>query len=111
MINEIASTIFIIFVIILFAVTLFFAYLWWQSRKQPPAHGLIIEKYYVCNKNRILHGGIFGKGPTRKFSEDNEKSWCWRSEWEEISREKFKELATEWYGVDWSKETPYWKND
>ena len=101
----------VIALLILLIIILFFTFIWWQSLKQPPAFGLIVEKYYVCKEHRILEGGIFGKGPTRKFSKTNGKSWCSRNEWEEIDRKTFKKLATEWYGVDWSDEIPYWQRD
>lgn len=82
----------------------------WQARKQPPFHGIIAEKYYVCHEHKNLNGGIFGKGPTRVFSGKGQRSWCWREEWKEIDRDTFKRLATEWYGIDWSTETPFWSS-
>lgn len=104
MIKTIAIVLFAIVIII----ALFVGYLWWNTLKQPPAYTQIVEKYYVCKKHRILHGGIFGKGPTRKYFKSNGREWCWKWEWEEIDRKTFKGLATDWYGVDWSKEVPYW---
>ena len=109
------NTILVIALIILLIIALLFAVpvilLSWHSRKQPPAYALIIEKYYVCRRHRILEGGIFGKGPTEKFFDKDGKSWCWRNEWQEIDRDTFKKLATDWYGVDWSKKIPYWHDD
>ncbi|HED35086.1 MAG TPA: hypothetical protein ENJ08_12885 [Gammaproteobacteria bacterium] len=92
-------------------VVLFFFYIWFTALKQPPSYGLIVEKYYVCREYKILYGGIFGKGPTRKFSNKSAKSWCWRSEWEEIDRKMFKKLAIEWYGIKWEEEAAYWQRD
>ena len=89
MIKGIIFTILVILVILILVI----AYIWWDALKQPPAHALIIEKYYVCREHEILHGGIFGKGPTKKFSKSNRKTWCWRSEWEEIDRKTFKNLV------------------
>jgi hypothetical protein len=57
-------------------------------------------------ESKNLEGGIYGKGPFKKFGLSS--SSCWRSEWVEITREEFKKLATEWYGYDWSNEIPYW---
>ncbi len=105
------KVIIIIILAILTIIILFFTYIWWGSLKQPPAYALIIEKYYVCRKHKMLYGGIFGKGPTRKYSKNGGKTWCWRSEWEEIDRKTFKKLATEWYGINWAEETPYWHDD
>jgi len=109
------ETIAIILLIIFLIIVLSFIYLlttvWWQSRKQPPAFPMIVQKYYVCRKHRILKGGIFGKGPLRTFADENGQSWCWRDEWEEIDRKTFKMLASKWYGVDWSDEIPFWQDD
>jgi hypothetical protein len=51
------------------------------------------------------------KGPKRRYATNSGKTECWTSEWEEIDRKTFKKLVTEWYGIDWSKETPYWQED
>lgn len=73
-----------------------------------PAHGMIDQKYFKCVESKNLEGGIYGKGPFKKFGPTNTS--CWRSEWVEITREEFKKLATNWYGYDWSSEIPYWSN-
>jgi len=103
------ALIIILITILLFAIPIIL--LSWHSRKQPPAYGLIEHKYYVCRQHKILHGGIFGKGPIKKYYVNEEKSWCWRDEWEEIDRKTFKELATDWYGVNWSEEALWWQDD
>jgi len=103
------ALIIILIIIILFATPI--TLLSWHSRKQPPSYGLIECKYYVCRQHKILQGGIFGKGLTKKYYADEGKCWCWRDEWEEIDRKTFKELATDWYGVNWSEETLWWQDD
>lgn len=82
----------------------------WSSLKQPPAHALIVEKYYVCQTHQALHGGIFGKGPTKRFFPPDGRQWCWRWEWKEIGKEEFKLLASKWYGADWNKEGDWWRS-
>lgn len=99
----------VIAVVIAVMITVLLALLWWTSLKQPPAHALIIEKYYVCQTHKGLHGGIFGKGPTKKFFPSSAREWCWRWEWEEVTAEEFKKLASEWYGVNWSEESDWWR--
>lgn len=84
---------------------------WGQSLRQPPAFALIVEKYYACPERRALHGGIFGKGPTKILFPQGERQWCWRSEWQEIDRAEFRRLATDWHGVDWSREGQWWNRD
>ena len=83
----------------------------WQARKHPPSYGLIEQKYYVCRKFRLLEGGIYGKQLLLKFAPDNAQTWCWRDEWEEIDKDTFKQLATDWYGKTWSDETPFWQEE
>ena len=68
-------------------------FLSFQSRKQPPSFGEYEEKYYVCRDQKLLEGGIFNKGPKKKFPENNNKLWCYQDEWEEIDKNTFKELA------------------
>lgn len=100
-----------IFAIILLLAILVFAYVWWGSLKKPPAYALIVEKYYVCREQQALYGGIFGKGPTKQFFNSAARQWCWRWEWQEIDKQEFKTLATQWYGVDWNTESIWWLND
>lgn len=91
------------------AAAVLFGMLWWQSLRQPPAFALITEKYYVCRDHHALHGGIFGKGPTKRFFPPMSRQWCWRWEWEEVGRDEFKQLATAWHRVDWSHEGHWWE--
>ncbi|WP_374012510.1 hypothetical protein [Pseudoxanthomonas koreensis] len=88
-----------------------FANVWWQARKQPPAFALIVEKYYACPDQRALHGGIFGKGPTKVLFPAGARQWCWRDEWKEIDRAEFRRLASQWHGVDWSQEGEWWTRE
>ena len=85
--------------------------IWWQSLTQPPSFALIVEKYYVCHERRALHGGIFGKGPRKVMFPEGARPWCWRSEWKEIDKAEFRRLATEWHGVDWTREGDWWSWD
>jgi hypothetical protein len=110
MIKIVFITIGVIALATLLGFAIFFTKLLLIARKQPPSYGLIEQKYYVCRKHKLLEGGIFGKGLTLKFSQNNKQQWCWRNEWEEIDRESFKRLATEWYGKDWSEEQNFWKD-
>lgn len=100
-----------ILLIIVLGIALVIIMFWRQARKQPPAYGLIVEKYYVCPVQQNLYGGIFGKGPTQEFHGKNTRAWCWKHEWKEIDRKTFKQLATEWYGKDWSQDIPFWQED
>ena len=86
----------------------FILFLSFQSRKQPPSFGKYEEKYYVCRDQKLLEGGIFNKGPKKKFPENNNKLWCYQDEWEEIDKNTFKELASDWYGVNWEDDIPFW---
>ncbi|MCF6324610.1 MAG: hypothetical protein L3J89_09855 [Gammaproteobacteria bacterium] len=99
------------FLVIIAMLVLLVIFLWYSSLKQPPFRPVMSENYFVCREHKILEGGMSIKGPKRKYTQNTGKTWCWTSEWEEIDRKTFKNLATEWYGVDWSEETPYWRGD
>jgi hypothetical protein len=73
---------------------------------EPPPHKMIELAYFKCEASRNIEGGIYGKGPFKRFGP--EKSACSSSERVPIQHEEFKRLATEWYGYDWSKEIPWW---
>lgn len=66
---------------------------------------MIEEAYFECPKTRSLQGGIFGKGPLRRFGPVT--GGCRAAEWKRISRVEFKAKAVGWYGVDWSREIPF----
>jgi len=61
--------------------------------------------YFECVESHSLQGGIFGKGPLRRFGPV--PGDCAKAQWKRISRGEFKSLATAWYGVDWTSEAPF----
>lgn len=71
-----------------------------------PPHEAIDHAYFKCQASRNLEGGVYGKGPFRRFGPMD--SACSSSEWEAITHDEFKRLATEWYGQEWSHEIPFW---
>lgn len=109
MIKTILAVILVTTAVIVIAIFALLAIAWWVSLRQPPGYALIVEKYHVCTKQKALHGGIFGKGPTKRFFPEKSRKWCWRWEWSEVSADEFKYLASKWYGVDWSKEADWWR--
>jgi hypothetical protein len=76
------------------------------GKHEAPPHRMIELAYFKCDASRNLEGGIYGKGPFKRFGP--EQSACSSSEWASIKREEFKRLAAEWYGYDWNKEIPFW---
>lgn len=78
-----------------------------QACPSEPEHKMIDLKFYKCEQSRNLEGGIYGKGPFKKFGP--EKAKCRKDEWVEIDKEEFKKLGTLWYAYDWSNEIPFWK--
>ncbi len=111
MIQTLVTVVLVVIAVIVLAVAALVAGIWGQSLRQPPAFGLIVEKYYACPERKALHGGIFGKGPTRILFPEGERQWCWRGEWKEIDRAEFRRLATQWHGVDWSREGEWWNRE
>lgn|SRR5690554_6845927 len=109
MIKTLGTIVLIVVAVIIITAAILIFTVWWVSLRQPPAYALIIEKYYVCPNHKALYGGIFGKGPTKRFFPDKSRQWCWRWEWNEVSAAEFKSLATQWYGVDWSSEADWWR--
>jgi hypothetical protein len=73
---------------------------------QPPPHGMIEQAYFKCEDSKSLEGGIYGKGPFKKFGPED--SACSSSEWQSISLDEFRKLATQWYEVNWSNEIAWW---
>lgn len=65
------------------------------------------EAYFSCAKCGSLVGGIFGKGPIRKYDSDN-ASRCVH-DWQRTSRIEFQALTTDRFGVDWSNEIPFFQ--
>jgi len=76
---------------------------------EPPLHGMIDHAYFVCPSSRSLQGGIFGKGPTRRFGP--QPGECAKTEWVKIPRAKFKELAVKWYGIVWKDDIPFFSRE
>lgn len=76
---------------------------------EPPPHAMIELAYFKCEASRNLEGGIYGKGPFKRFGP--ERSSCSSSEWKRISRAEFKQLATEWHGQRWHNEIPFWSRE
>ena len=74
-----------------------------------PPYKMIEMAYFKCEASRNLEGGIYGKGPLKRFGP--EESACTQKQWVRISREEFKGLATQWYGQDWDSEIPWWNLD
>lgn|SRR5690606_12619685 len=110
MIKTVITVMLVAILVTVILLAAFIAKAWWVSLKQPPAYVTISVKYYVCRNKKALHGGIFGKGPTKRLFPENARQWCWRWEWEEIGAEQFKRLATEWYGINWSEEPDWWRS-
>ena len=72
-----------------------------------PKHDMIEQAYFKCDSSRSLEGGIYGKGPFLRFGPD--PSACSSAQWVRITRGQFKNLASGWYGKDWSQENWWWK--
>ena len=62
--------------------------------------------FYKCVASRSLEGGIYKKGPFRRFGRD--PPTCSTTQWERIERDEFKRLATEWHGKQWEAEILFW---
>lgn len=75
-----------------------------QAGERPP-YLMAEEAYFVCPSSRTLQGGIFGKGPLRKFGK--QPGDCRSGEWKRVSRQTFKATASEWYGVNWERDIPF----
>lgn len=73
---------------------------------QPPKHNRIEMAFFQCEKCRSLEGGIYGKGPFKSLRSPDAKTCV--HDWQAIDKAEFKKLGTEWKGVDWSKEIPFW---
>jgi len=95
--------------IMVILLTLLFSLMGPRSRGAEPDHKMIDYRFFKCEKTRDLRGGIYGKGPFKRFGPEESK--CKKTEWVEINREEFKSLATEWYGYDWSQEIPFWRDN
>jgi len=77
---------------------------------EEPPHKMIEGAFFKCDESRNLEGGIYGKGPFKRFGP--KKSKCSKTEWVKITRDEFKQLAAAWYLYDWKKEKdmPFWSS-
>jgi hypothetical protein len=73
-----------------------------QRDRQPQRDGYVVQAYHYCDKCGTLQGGIYEKGPFKTLPGKN-KAECVH-QWHEIPRDRFTQLATELYDVDWSTE-------
>ena len=73
---------------------------------RPPEHKMIEMAFFKCEKCHSLEGGIYGKGPIKSLHSPEAKACV--HDWRPIARVEFKKLGTEWKGVDWTKEIPFW---
>jgi hypothetical protein len=76
---------------------------------EAPPNKMIEEAYFECAASRSLQGGIFGKGPLRKFGP--QPGECLSSQWKRISRTEFKARASQWHSVDWNTDIPFFKDE
>jgi hypothetical protein len=75
---------------------------------RPPSHRSVECAFFYCAKCDSLDGGIYGKGPVKSLRSATAER-C-RHEWGRLSREQFKELSKDNFGIDWSKESPWWSS-
>jgi hypothetical protein len=101
--KDVMKNYFIVKIITLAFLAGFLAPLWAAE----PNNKAIEMKFFKCEKSQDLRGGIYGKGPFKKFGPP--KSECSEDEWVEISKDEFKTLASRWYRYDWTNEIPFWK--
>jgi hypothetical protein len=80
------------------------------TRDQPPRHtGIIGSDYHYCPHCHSLYGGMFGKGPDYAKARINgaNRQSC-RHEWQEVTKDRFKELAAEHHDRHLEAEGGYW---
>ena len=64
--------------------------------------------YFKCEKCHAMEGGIYGKGPLKRYRTSTSRG-C-RHNWERISRSEFKLLASQWHGEVWRNYTSgFWR--
>jgi hypothetical protein len=76
---------------------------------RPPDHKMIEMAFFTCEKCRSLEGGIYGKGPFKSYH-TTEAGKCIH-QWQEITMDEFKALATQRVAIDWSREIPFWRSE
>jgi len=69
---------------------------------RPPKTEMIEQAFFVCPKCGSLRGGVFGKGPTKRFQTAIAPHCV--HDWRRVSRDEFKGIAARRFDVDWSKE-------
>lgn len=80
-----------------------------RTNAPPEAAVLPPEKpaYFLCDKCGSLDGGSYADGQTKQLRTP-EGDACVH-EWFPISRNEFRELGTERFGIDWKLEGPSWQ--
>ena len=76
---------------------------------RPTDHTMIEMAYFKCDKCRSLEGGIYGKGPFKSLHTPQADK-CVHN-WQKVSSDEFKALATQWQGVEWNDEIPFWTTE
>ena len=78
---------------------------------EAPPHKMIEQAFFKCEASKTLEGGIYGKGPFRRFGP--KESLCSENEWVKINQKEFKLLAKQWHSYDWSNEKnmPFWSSE
>jgi len=74
-----------------------------QRDRAPIRDSYVVRAYHYCEKCGSLQGGVYEKGPFKTFSSPD-RNQCVHA-WQEISRERFMQLATQLHGMDWSQES------
>lgn len=75
---------------------------------RPPKHLMVEMAFHKCDRCRSLQGGIYGKGPAKSFRSPEART-CVHL-WGRIARDEFKKLGSQWHGVDWAAEIPFWSD-
>jgi len=86
---------------------LMFCLLCSSAHAAEPPHKAIEQAFFKCEAGRSLQGGIYGKGPFKRFGP--EPSQCSEAQWVRISKEEFRSLASEWHSQNWGKEIEWWQ--
>ncbi len=76
-----------------------------ESKFLPPAK----LAFYHCQKCESLEGGIYGKGSFKQFKSDKARKCIHNLE--TVSKQEFKQLASNGYKADWSKEITWWQTN
>jgi hypothetical protein len=81
-----------------------------RANAPPEAAVLPPEKpaYFLCDKCGSLDGGSYSDGQTKQLRTDEGETCI--HEWFPISRNEFRELGTERFGIDWKLEGAQWQS-